>query len=166
MPESFFSRFYYETNVYRLWIIAPWFTPLETQRVSLVDILRKVSKENIETTVITRWPDFRHHVAALKLASKVDNLEIILNNNLHAKLYIYEGRERSLALLCSANLTTKGAEGIEVGLLVRRLKWGAQLIRELVGTARYIRNADGRKRVKELGRSMTDDEFDKTILNL
>jgi hypothetical protein len=154
VPETFFERFYYETGFYRLWIISPWLSPLESRKITLTDIFQKIIKERIRTHIITRWPEYSWHKEALEIAGGIRDTEIILNNNLHAKLYIALGQRRSLGLLGSANLTAKGNTGIEIGILIRNFREGTELIHAFVNTANYIRAADGRTRVKEFDKSL------------
>lgn len=113
---------------------------MQDQEISLEMLRRKIDRERIPTFVVTREPEEDYHKSAVRILMKCRTSEIILNEALHAKMYIAENRVSSLALIASANLTRAGLEGIEVGILIRGWGIGEELIRECVTLAGRIRS--------------------------
>jgi hypothetical protein len=121
---------------------------MRDQAISLEVLANKINRERIPTFVVTREPEEDYHKRALRTLVTCRTAEIILNDALHAKMYIAENRVSSLALIASANLTRTGLEGIEAGILIRGWGIGEDLIRECVLLAGRIRSLRPHKRWK------------------
>jgi len=135
--EIFFERFLLATQINSLIIISPWITTLENERVSLDDILSKIKKEKVKSTIIMRDPKKEPlNAKAFHLFSNNENINLFVNNELHAKVYICRCSPFGFALVGSANLSGKATRAYEVGVLIEGKGHGREIVEqlELLGT--------------------------------
>ena len=153
VTEAFFKRFIDRVQsgdrCYGLWIVSPWFSSLQGEEITLADILDVVKANRIRTTVISRTPDPEYHRVAMRQVLRRSPVEVYFNDTLHAKMYSARNEELSLALVGSANLSKTGLHGIEVGLLVRGVGWGSEVVQSLVQVGVNIRDQATTDLVKE-----------------
>lgn len=153
VTEAFFKRFIDRVQsgdrCNGLWIVSPWFSNLQGEEISLEDILDVVRRNKIRTTVITRTPEPEYHRVAMRKVLRRSPVEVYFNDTLHAKMYIARNEDVSLALVGSANLSKTGLHGIEVGLLIRGVGWGSEVVQSLVQVGVNIRDQATTDLVKE-----------------
>lgn len=137
VPEYFFTRFLRAPIGYcrRLIIVSPWISEMEEEICSMQKIVQKIYTEEIETSVITRPPLQKYHKKSIDMLKTLRWTDIYYNNKLHAKFYVLLGRKYDFALMASANLTSSGIRGHEIGLFIHGRDWGKKLIDELRDTA-------------------------------
>lgn len=153
---EFFSRFLEsKRKCLTLWIISPWITPLKGEPVTLRQVANRLESEKVYTRVITRLPDQPHYEDAVRTLADVSSCEILIMNELHAKLYVAYNQGESFAMIGSANVSAHSRRAVEVGLLVKDYKWGTDLIQELINAAHFIRSQP-HIRVKSIGKPFND----------
>lgn len=117
----------------RVCLVSPWIT--ETDRGRVGDLVRHMRRSGAQLVVVTRPATLRAGEPVTELIERLPSHQLLVNDQLHAKLYVCQEREgRGVALIGSANLTAGGARLSEVGLLVRPLA-GSDIIDELARVA-------------------------------
>lgn len=130
--QDFFERFLLATNVQRLVIVSPWITSLRGEKITLMDIIKKIRSENISTTIIMRHPT-KEPINSNAVQTFCDNrnVTIYFNNELHAKVYVCRCDPFGFALVGSANLSGQATRALEIGLLIEGKGYGKDIVDEL-----------------------------------
>lgn len=115
----------------RLMIASPWIS--ETLQGDALGVITSVIRRySIPTYVFTREPDKPSHQAAIASLSDCPSVEIVMNPNLHAKVYACVAPPPyGFALLGSANLTGASGAMYEIGLIVLVAGGGHEVVKEL-----------------------------------
>jgi len=130
--EKFFLRFLLAQKISHLSIISPWITSLNNEQITLVDIVSKIKKENVETLVFMRSPTKeKHNREAAELFVSCPSVTLYYNNELHAKVYLCRCDPVGFALVGSANLSGKVTRAYEIGLMIDGKGRGVDIIEEL-----------------------------------
>ncbi len=160
--EPFFDLFLHgHYNFLSLWIISPWITPLDSASFTLDKVIDKINQNKVSTYIVTRMPRDDPYERGLQALASSPWTDIMVMENLHAKLYICDNLDYSFAMIGSANLTAHAAmNSIEVGLLVKDAGWGTTLIRNLVTAAKNIRAIRPHYRIKEVGKRLDARKYD------
>lgn len=117
----------------RLCLVTPWVGETEHGRLRL--LVRHADAHRAELVVVTRPSALTSGNDALDIVRKARAHRLLLNDQLHGKLYVcQEGEGRGVALVGSANLTMGGARLAEVGVLLRPLG-GSRIIDDLANVA-------------------------------
>ena len=112
-------------------IASPWIS-VGTANSHLSNIVGVVRRYGIPTYVFSRSPATESHRLALELLADCPSAEIVLNQNLHAKVYAcLAPSPYGFALLASANLTSHSDLMYEVGLMVLATGGGEAIVKEL-----------------------------------
>lgn len=130
--EQFFERFLLASRVRRLVIVSPWITSLRGERITLEEIIAKINKDKVSTTVVMRHPrkePWNRHAASL--FSKNQLTTVYCNNELHAKLYVCRCDPFGFALVSSANLSGQATRALEIGVLIEGKGYGRDIVEEL-----------------------------------
>jgi hypothetical protein len=117
----------------KLCLVSPWLA--ETDHDRLATLLGHARRHRAAVSVVTRPSAVAPNRALSKLFDRQPWLRILVNEQLHAKLYVCQEQDgRGVALVGSANLTAGGARLAEVGVLLRPLA-GSRLIEDLASVA-------------------------------
>jgi hypothetical protein len=117
----------------RICLVSPWLTETDHGRLRL--LVRRADAQNAELLVVTRSPSSRAGEQAIEIVRSARTHRILVNDALHAKMYIsQELHGRGVALVGSANMTAGGSHLAEVGILLRPLA-ESNLIDDLVRVA-------------------------------
>jgi hypothetical protein len=117
----------------KLWLVSPWLA--ETDHDRLATLLEHARRHRAPVSIVTRPSAVTPDRALTALLDRQPSLRILVNDRLHAKLYVCQEQDgRGVALIGSANLTAGGARLAEAGVLLRPLA-GSRLIDDLVSTA-------------------------------
>jgi hypothetical protein len=104
----------------RIYIVSPWMPETDLDRLRA--LARHADSCRAELTVITRPPVSVGAERALDVVRAAGRHRILVNDQLHAKLYVCQEPDgRGVALICSANFTAGGTRMAEVGVLLRPL---------------------------------------------
>ena len=129
---EFFERFVDATAVSSLVIISPWIQTLNGEQITLEDIMRKIERDGIETTVIMRDPRRESmNYRANDLFKNCQHVTLYYNNDLHAKVYVCKCDPFGFALLSSANMSGHATRALEIGLLIEGKGVGCDIVDEL-----------------------------------
>ena len=111
-------------------IASPWITS-EAPPVNALEIITGViNRYRIPTYIFTRTPRDLAHRRAVDTLCNCSSAEIVLNDNLHAKVYVcLAPSPYGFALLGSANLTDGSSRLYELGLLVLATGGGEETVR-------------------------------------
>jgi HKD family nuclease len=133
--ECFFKRYLaLRTSAQVLVIISPYIGDLVEGHYKLRDLLNKAVKDKTRIYVITRPPSEEYHRVALNVLESYPNVEIRLNSEIHAKLFVCWCREEeeSFALFGSGNLTSGGLRfNLELGMMILSRGHGRTLVQNL-----------------------------------
>ena len=113
-------------------IASPWITGEGSGKGALDTITSLIDRYSIPTYIFTRTPQSQPHNRALVTLGQCSTVEIVLNDNLHAKVYAcLAPHPHGFALLGSANLTDGSNHLYEIGLIVLASGGGEQTVKEL-----------------------------------
>lgn len=133
--ERFLRRFFLrDANWRNLCIAAPFVATMAESRYSLLNLRKKVEREEVPTYIVTRAPVESYQKDAMDVLHSCPWIEVRYNPSIHAKVYVASAvREAdSFALFGSGNLTTQSIESnIELGMLVYSEGPGREVLREL-----------------------------------
>ena len=105
-------------------IVSPFIGELAEERFKLSDVLNKALREKTRVYVITRSPSEEYHRISLEILDSYPNVEIRLNSEIHAKLFVCWCRDEveSFALLGLATLPSGGfRSNLELGMMIYRV---------------------------------------------
>lgn len=113
-------------------IASPWITGSAAGLQPLNTIAKAIQTHRIPTYVFTRSPQTQSHQDALQTLAACPSTEIVLNEQLHAKIYAcLAPYPYGFALLGSANLTDGSKSMHEIGLMIMSGGSGETTIKEL-----------------------------------
>ena len=145
-----------QSRIDQLALISPYIGLLNDTQATLEQLLHKIDREHIKTTVITTAPTGSPNTqrAALDLVNTSDYTQIYFNPALHAKLYICSGGGVGFALFGSGNLTqTSVNQKIELGMLVSEFQEGGPIFKSLEKWGlHHLRVTDGTVRIKDFNK--------------
>ena len=155
VQTTFADRLWRARRVAKILVIAsPWLSGEGAGRHAFERLTRAIATNSIPTYVFTRDPNHRTHKRALEALADCSSVEIVLNNNLHAKVYAcLAPYPYAFALLGSANLTDASASNYEIGLIVMAAGGGEETVKELAGYGlHYLRTRPESRVYKRMGR--------------
>ena len=113
-------------------IASPWISSDAPDGEALGTITDTIHRYNIPTYICTRTPQNPVHIRALNELGQCSTVEIVLNDDLHAKVYVcLAPYPHGFALLGSANLTHNSSNLYELGLIVISADGGEAIVKEL-----------------------------------
>jgi phosphatidylserine/phosphatidylglycerophosphate/cardiolipin synthase-like enzyme len=132
-------------DVRRISLVSPWVSDAAS-RGALGRLIAHARRSSAGIVLITRPPATAAHRAAIDLVRSYERGRVILDPQLHAKLYLCDVRVgRGVAVIGSANLTESSARLREVALLVRAAQ-DSRIIRQLsTGTLKTLATPQRRK---------------------
>jgi hypothetical protein len=135
-------------RIQRLTIVSPWVTHEGTGGV-LARLLERAERDGASVTLITRPDPSAGHLAAMSAVEGAARGRVLLNERLHAKMYICElGGGRGFALIGSANMTTSSKDLDEMAILVRPLRGSRMLSQLAPAAARLARRSRPRRSIR------------------
>lgn len=121
-------------RVHRLTIVSPWVTHDGSGGV-LARLLERAERDSASVVLVTRPDATVSHTAAVSAVEGATRGRVLLNDRLHAKLYICElGSGRGFALIGSANMTASSKDLDEMAALVRPVR-GSRMLAQLAPAA-------------------------------
>ena len=121
-----------KTQARKIVIASPWISYSDSKRGPLLNIVATIDAYKIPTYVFTRQPQNMAHAQAMNVLMSCPCVEIVYNNNLHAKLYIcIAPYPCGFAIIGSANLTLGSEDLYEIGLLILAQGGGDEIVRQL-----------------------------------
>jgi hypothetical protein len=141
-----------KTNVRSVVIVSPWITELDDASCPLLSLVQLIQSMKMLTYVFTRTPSRPEHMKAIALLQTCDTLELVYNDNIHAKIYACVAPSPyGFALLGSANLTANSLSLYEVGLLISGVGAGSSIVVELANFGmNHLRTRPESKIVKKI----------------
>jgi hypothetical protein len=115
-------------------------------------LLKIIDSRRLPTYVITRRPQDVAHLAAIELLERCPTVELVYNDNVHAKVYAASGPPpHGFAILGSANLTVGSLELYEIGLLVTGVGEGSVIVDDLANFGiRHLRTRPESQVIKKM----------------
>lgn len=133
--EKFLTRLFLRNTPLRsINIVAPYISVMSGARFTLLDLRKKVEREQVPLYVVTRAPSEPYQKEAMSLLKNSPWTEIRYNASIHAKVYVANAQRESdsFALFGSGNLTARSIESnIEVAMLIYSEGLGKEILREL-----------------------------------
>ena len=146
-------------HVRQVIVISPWITTGADDASPLGLLVQIVRSRRIPAYFITRRPQNSAHTEATEILQGCPTVELIYNENVHAKIYAATGPSpHGFALLGSANLTAGSLELYEIGLLIIGVGAGSSIVEDLAnfGT-RHLRTRPESEVIKKMElRSLRD----------
>jgi len=99
-----------------VYLCSPWISEFSEPSMDFVRIL---AQKKASVRIFTRPPEKTEMVKFFLDLRKQTKAQIFVSRNLHAKVYVIEGRREKYVILGSANFTEEARGNIEIGLLVR-----------------------------------------------
>jgi len=132
-------------------IASPWISSLRGQTYSVERLARYINRLGLPAYVFTRPPQTNDHLDALQVLQGCPSVELVYNENLHAKIYACVGPQPyGFAIVGSANLTMHSAGLYEIGLIVLAGGGGDHIVKELAAFGlNYLRTRPDSKVVKK-----------------
>jgi hypothetical protein len=119
-------------NVRRVVVISPWISTTFAPSCPFITLVGLIRERRIPSYFITRRPENAQQSRAVDILRSCPTVELIHNDNVHAKLYVCTGPSpHGFALIGSANLTTNSLNLYEIGLLVVGVGPGSYIVEEL-----------------------------------
>jgi hypothetical protein len=119
-------------HVRRIVVISPWITASDNTSSPFFSLVQLIRSRRLPAYVITRRPQNSGHTEATEILKACPTVELIYNDNVHAKIYAATGPSpHGFALLGSANLTAGSLELYEIGLLVIGVGPGTSIVDDL-----------------------------------
>lgn len=101
-------------------LVSPWLAEKEHDRLGR--LLGHARRHRAAVTIVTRPSAVASGLALASLLGRESAVRVLVNDQLHAKLYVCQEHDgRGVALVGSANFTAGGARLAEAGVLVRPL---------------------------------------------
>jgi hypothetical protein len=114
-------------------VVSPWIGAYEVDDLGLGSLIAWAPRVGACLTLITRSPATAQHERAVEAVASAPGGRVLLNERLHAKLYVSEGRDGDgLAVLGSANMTRSSSRLHEIAALVRP-RGDGRILGDLVG---------------------------------
>ena len=118
-------------RVHQLTIVSPWVT----HGGVLARLLERADRDGAPVVLVTRPGATASHLAAVGAVQEAARGRVLLNDRLHAKLYICELEAgRGFALIGSANMTASSKNLDEMAVFVRPMR-GSRMLSQLAPAA-------------------------------
>ena len=118
--------------VRRVVVISPWITAQDERSCPFSSLIQLIRSRSIATYVFTRSPSTAAHTEAAESLRSCPTVELIYNDNVHAKIYAcLAPPPHAFALLGSANLTANSITLYEIGLLILGISAGSSIVADL-----------------------------------
>lgn len=98
-----------------VYICSPWISEFSEPSMNFIRIL---ANNKSVVKIFTRPPKNIESVELLQKIKTETKSQIFLSRNLHAKIYVIEGKKDKSVIIGSANFTKEARGNIEIGLLV------------------------------------------------
>jgi hypothetical protein len=119
-------------HVRRIVVISPWITPVPEAHCPLSVLVDLIRLQRIPAYFFTRRPQNPNHTSAVQLLQSCPTVELIYNENIHAKVYAcVAASPHGFGLLGSANLTANSLNLYEIALVVRGVGRGSAIVEDL-----------------------------------
>lgn len=119
-------------HVRHIVIVSPWITAGKDAGFPFSVLRKTIHSRRLPAYVITRRPQDAAHLAAINVLMECPTVEIVCNDNVHAKIYAASGPSpHGFAILGSANLTAGSMDLYEIGLLVTGVGPGSAIVEDL-----------------------------------
>jgi hypothetical protein len=113
-------------------IVSPWITAVGGPSCPFSALVQVIQKWRGPAYFFTRPPESVEHLKATQLLRACPTVELVYNDNIHAKVYACTGPSpHGFALLGSANLTANSLNLYEIGLLIIGVGPGSSIVDEL-----------------------------------
>jgi hypothetical protein len=111
-----------------------------------------IQLRSIPAYFVTRRPENAQQTKANDILRSCPSVELIYNENVHAKIYACTGPQpHGFALLSSANLTSNSLTLYEIGLLIVGVGPGSSMVEELANFGlRHLRTRPESEVVKKI----------------
>jgi hypothetical protein len=139
-------------HVRHLVVISPWITTSSDSASPFASLIGLIRSRRFPSYVITRRPQSYAHSEATEVLKSCPTVELIYNDNVHAKIYAAIGPSpHGFALLGSANLTAGSLELYEIGLLVIGVGPGSSIVEDLANFGmRHLRTRPESEVIKKI----------------
>ncbi len=133
-------------------VISPWITSSPDSSSPLKLLIKLIRSRSFPAYIITRRPQNHAHTQAIEALKTCPTVELIYNDNVHAKIYAATGPSpHGFALLGSANLTAGSLELYEIGLLVIGVGPGSSIVEDLANFGiRHLRTRPESEVIKKI----------------
>jgi len=133
-------------------IVSPWITAGKERASPFSVLLKIIHSLRVPTYIITRRPQDAAHLAAIELLKGCPTVELVYNDNVHAKVYAACGPPpHGFAILGSANLTAGSLDNYEIGLLVVGVGAGSVIAEDLANFGiRHLRTRPESQVIKKM----------------
>ena len=98
-----------------VYICSPWISEFSEPSMNFIKIL---TKKKTTVNVFTRPPRKKKEVDLLRKLKNETNAQVFVSSDLHAKIYVIEGKTEKYVIIGSANFTKEARGNIELGLLI------------------------------------------------
>jgi phosphatidylserine/phosphatidylglycerophosphate/cardiolipin synthase-like enzyme len=130
----------------RIYLISPWISSFGDEcGMTFPQFLKRLKDDDATAYVVTRPPEQAWHRSAVEDIALTGQANVALVPSLHTKLYYADTAQGSFALLGSANLTAQSLHNREIGVLIRSVNAGRQLVRNLSHEAADIYRSQDRR---------------------
>jgi hypothetical protein len=113
-------------------VISPWITSAPDRVCPFMLLVQLIRSRRIPAYFFTRRPSNSAHTKAADLLRTCPTVELVYNDNVHAKIYACSGPSpHGFALLGSSNLTANSLTLYEIGLLIIGVGRGSSIVEDL-----------------------------------
>jgi hypothetical protein len=139
-------------HVRHIVVISPWITSSNSSSSPFKLLVKIIRSRNFPSYVITRRPQNYAHTEATEVLKSCPTVELIYNENVHAKIYAATGPSpHCFALLGSANLTAGSMELYEIGLFIIGVEAGSSIVEDLANFGiRHLRTRPESQVIKKI----------------
>jgi hypothetical protein len=133
-------------------VISPWITPTGDASCPFSLLVHVIRSRRLPAYFITRSPQNSAHLKATEILKSCPTVELVYNDNVHAKIYAVTGPSpHGFALLGSANLTAGSLELYEIGLLIVGVGPGSSIVEDLANFGlRHLRTRPESEVIKKI----------------
>jgi hypothetical protein len=133
-------------------VISPWITATADTSCPFAALVHLIRSRRIPAYFFTRPPENSAHTKATEILRSCPTVELIYNDNIHAKIYACTGPSpHGFALLGSANLTANSLALYEIGLLIIGVGPGSSIVEDLANFGlRHLRTRPESDVVKKI----------------
>jgi hypothetical protein len=133
-------------------VISPWITAAAGSSCPFLALTELIRSRRIPAYFITRQPENTAHIKATEILRLCPTVELIYNDNIHAKIYACTGPSpHGFALLGSANLTAGSLSQYEIGLLIVGVGSGSLIVEDLANFGvRHLRTRPESEVIKKM----------------
>jgi len=139
-------------HVHKVVVISPWITENTESPCPFTSLMELIQTRRIPAYFFTRPPQNVAHNKATELLLSCPTVELIYNENVHAKIYTCTGQSpHGFALLGSSNLTANSLALYEIGLLIIGVGPGSAIVEDLANFGlHYLRTRPESQVVKKI----------------